>query len=181
MSDGRWRTQVEAVAHANPWFQVLRQGVVRPDGSLGTHYTIHHERPAVGVVARRDGRYLLIRQHRFIVDRMVWAIPSGAVGPGEAPIEAARRELREEAALLARSLAPLPDYFPSYGCSDQRFELFLAQDPDPSGEPLDAAEVIDAAWFEEGRVRRMIEAGEIVDGLSLVPLMHLLLFRPPSS
>ena len=47
---GRWSADVEGVLHANPWFSILQQAVRRPDGSAGTHYTIHHARPAVGIV-----------------------------------------------------------------------------------------------------------------------------------
>lgn len=177
---GRWSAQVEAVLHANPWFSILQQAVRRPDGSAGTHYTVHHARPAVGIVARRNGHFLLIRQHRFIIDQLVWAIPSGNIEPGESAAAAAARELREEAGLEAASLRPLLHYFPSYGCSDQRFELFLADDAAPGGAGVDRAEVIRACWFSRPELERMICANEIVDGLSLVPLLYVLLLDRPA-
>lgn len=172
---GRWSADVEGVLHANPWFSILQQAVRRPDGSAGTHYTIHHARPAVGIVARRDDRFLLIRQHRFIIDQLVWAIPSGNIEAGESAADAAARELREEAGLEAASLRPLIHYFPSYGCSDQRFELFLAEGVAPSGGGVDRAEVIRARWFSWSEIETMIRENGIVDGLSLVPLLYVLL------
>ncbi|RJQ07616.1 MAG: NUDIX domain-containing protein [Dehalococcoidia bacterium] len=51
---------------------------------------------AVGVVAERDGRILLVRRnHEPALDR--WAFPSGFVDAGEILTDAARRETREEA------------------------------------------------------------------------------------
>jgi 8-oxo-dGTP pyrophosphatase MutT (NUDIX family) len=172
---GRWSTEVEGVLHANPWFSILQQAVRRPDGSVGTHYTIHHARPAVGIVARRNDRYLLIRQHRFIIDQLVWAIPSGNIEAGETPAEAAARELREEAGLEAANLRSLIHYFPTYGCSDQRFELFLADGVVSNGAGVDQAEVIRARWFSRAEIETMIRENDIVDGLSLVPLLYVLL------
>ena len=93
---GQWHANVLAVEHENPWFQVLRQGVLRPDGSVGTHFTVQHARPSVGIVVVERGSFLLLRQHRFIVNRFVWAIPSGSVDPGETNLAAAIRELEEE-------------------------------------------------------------------------------------
>jgi ADP-ribose pyrophosphatase len=176
--EGRSTARVEAVLHENPWFSILRQDVTRPDGSLGTHFTIHHPRPAVGIVVRRRGRYLLIRQHRFIIDQLVWAIPSGNIEPRETAIEAAERELREETGLGAAALRPLIHYFPSYGCSDQRFELFLADDPEPEGGAFDAREVIRTRWFSRAEILSLIQANGIVDGLSLVPLLYVLMLIP---
>lgn len=52
---------------------------------------------SAGVVVIRETpqgcRYLLLRAYRY------WDFPKGEVGPGEAPLEAARREVREEAGL----------------------------------------------------------------------------------
>ena len=149
---GRWSAQVEGVLHANPWFSILQQAVRRPDGSVGTHYTVHHARPAVGIVARENDRFLLIRQHRFIIDQLVWAIPSGNIEPGESAVDAAARELLEETGLEASSLRPLIHYFPTYGCSDQRFELFLADIVDPESAGAATLAVLMAGWATWGTI-----------------------------
>jgi 8-oxo-dGTP diphosphatase len=53
----------------------------------------------VGVVIRREGRYLLgLRRSRYGYD--TWGFPGGKVEAGEDPLEAASRELLEETGLL---------------------------------------------------------------------------------
>nr|VXZ90718.1 Uncharacterised protein [Klebsiella pneumoniae] len=37
-------------------------------------YSIHYPRPAVGIVAIRDEKVLLIRHYRYLIDKVVWAI-----------------------------------------------------------------------------------------------------------
>jgi ADP-ribose pyrophosphatase len=170
-----WRSENVTILTQNPWFAVLLQNVRLPDGSTTEYYTLDFAGPAVGVVARRGGRYLLIRQYRFIVDEHVWAIPSGSVQPGEDPAEAAARELLEETGYRASVVRPLLTYYPSYGCSNQRFILFVADQVEEEPEAFDRNEVIDVRWFERDVLLRMLFDNSIVDGLSLVPLALLLL------
>lgn len=49
-------------------------------------------RPAVGIVAMQYDKVLLIRHNRYLIEKVVWAIPSGGVDAGEAPDVAALRE-----------------------------------------------------------------------------------------
>lgn len=169
-----WRVTEQSVVTENPWFRVLRSTVRMPDGNGTTYFTLDFRKAAVGIVVRDAGRILLIRQYRFIVDRVVWAIPSGGVEPGEDPAAAARRELLEEAGLRAGRLRRMHSYFPSYGCSNQEFHLFLAEDPTEDRALFDRNEVLEVRWFPAREVREMILREEIVDGLSLTPLLFLL-------
>lgn len=166
---------VTGILHENPYFRVLEQQVTVADGSLHTYFTIDFPRPAVGVVVRRGNKFLLLRQYRFIVDQYVWAIPSGGVEEGETLEQAAARELEEESGYRATSLRRILDCYASYGCSNQRFVIFLAEDVEPLSRPFDKNEVIAAQWFSYGEVAEMVRNNGVVDNLSLSPLLLVLL------
>lgn len=171
-----WKVELLDTLTRNPYFGVVLQKVTRPDGGTVPYYTIDFPNRAVGVVVRRGSEFLFIRQYRFIVDEHVWAIPSGGAEKGEDPAEAAAREMEEETGYRpSRPLRHLLGYYPSYGCGNQRFELFLAEDPVQVRDTLDPREVMDTRWFQRDEVLRMIRRNEIVDGLSLTPLLLLLL------
>jgi ADP-ribose pyrophosphatase len=172
---GQWHAEVIRTLTSNPWFSVLLQTVTRPDGSKTPYYTIDFPGPAVGVVVRRNDHYLLIRQYRFIVNEFVWAIPSGGVHAGESLEEAAAREVLEETGYQVTKIQRLLHYYPSYGCGNQRFELFLAEDAVGPLQPFDATEVLEVRWFSREELLGLMLSNGVVDGLSLTPLALLLL------
>lgn len=107
----------------------FREDLVRMvDGTKARRqYTTHHG--AVCVVALDDaGRMLTLRQYRHPVRRLMWELPAGLLDhPGEHPLEAAKRELFEEAYLVAAHWRVLVDYFNSAGTSDEASRIFVAR------------------------------------------------------
>ena len=86
----------------------------------------------VGIVAVTDDRRLiLVEQYRPPVDAPVIELPAGLVGdePGRADeplVEAARRELIEEAGYDAATITVLTTGVPSAGATDERITLVHA-------------------------------------------------------
>lgn len=157
----------------NPWFAVYRQALRLPSGRPITFHRIHYRKVGVGAVPRRPGEVALIRQYRHTVGREVWGIPSGGAEPHEDPGEAAAREMLEETGHRAAAIRPLVRYHPSYGAGDEVFDIYEADVDDAPPVPFDTDEVLEVRWFSEAEVAAMALAGEIVDGLSLTPLLLL--------
>ena len=108
-------------AASNPWtcveqtqvfdagvFRVRRDRVLRPDGSPGV-YTFAEVESDFAVIVALDqaGRVALVRQWRYPWAESSWELPAGHLEAGESGLEAARRELQEEAGLMAASWQPL--------------------------------------------------------------------------
>ena len=85
---------------------------------------------AVGVlVLDDDERVLLVQQYRHAVGSLLWEAPAGLLDlDGEPPLEAAKRELYEEAGLRATRWDVLVDYFNTPGASSEAFRCYLARD-----------------------------------------------------
>jgi len=77
-----------------------------------------------GIVAQaEDGRYLVTRQYRHGPGRVSLTLPGGALDPGEAPLDAAKRELREETGYEAPRWRSLGSFAvnANYGCGTAHF------------------------------------------------------------
>lgn len=85
---------------------------------------------AVAIVAYRDpGEVLLLRQYRHPVGRELWEPPAGLLDvDGEDPLAAAKRELHEEADLVASTWHVLLDVFTTPGGSSEAIRIYLARD-----------------------------------------------------
>jgi len=83
---------------------------------------------ALALPLRADGRLLVARRAPGVHLGGLWEFPGGKVDPGELPVDAARRELREETALVAAQLEPLGLFIHDYPDRRLRYHVFLARD-----------------------------------------------------
>jgi 8-oxo-dGTP pyrophosphatase MutT (NUDIX family) len=100
-----------------------------PDGEEVEREIVRHQ-GAVGVLAHDDADLFLVRQPREAIgDPDFLEIPAGRLDvEGEAPIDAAKRELAEEIGKAAATWEPIRDYVSSVGIMDEVVHLFHASD-----------------------------------------------------
>jgi 8-oxo-dGDP phosphatase len=107
----------------------VRTDIVQmPDGETAKRdYALHPG--AVGVIALDpQERVLLLQQYRHPPRRLLWEPPAGILDvAGEPPLATAKRELAEEAALLATDWWLLADLLTSPGMSDEALRIYLAR------------------------------------------------------
>ena len=118
-----------------------------------------------------DPRVLLIRQYRYAANGYVYEIPAGRLDAGEAPIDCAARELREETGYSARDLISLTTFFTTPGFTDERIHLFAASGLSEGESATESDEVLDLAPVTLSRAVAMIASGELVDGKSMIGIL----------
>jgi 8-oxo-dGTP pyrophosphatase MutT (NUDIX family) len=144
------------------------------DGTkVDSHYIVRVPLRVVSLVLRDDaGRILLLRRHRFIVDRWCWDVPAGKIADGEGVREAAQRAAIEETGWRARTVRELAGYHPNPGLSDQEFRVCVGEGAERVGD-RNPNEVDTLEWVSPGDALALIRGGEI-DGLSLTSLLMTL-------
>ena len=83
-----------------------------------------------------DGRIVLVRQFRFGIDDFSLEIPGGVVEPGEDPVAAGTRELREETGFGGPRARLLASVHPNPAIQRNRCHLVLVEGVE-CGESLD--------------------------------------------
>ena len=152
-----------------------------PDGSTGQLEMIRHPGasavvPLLDPITDRDPRVLLIRQFRHAAEDYIWEIPAGRLDPGETPEEGARRELEEEAGMLADRLEPLTTIYTTPGFTDERIHLFLGTGLRPGAAAREADEFMEVEIRRWSEAMAMVRAGQVVDGKTLISLMFVQCF-----
>ncbi|MGX7679630.1 NUDIX domain-containing protein [Jatrophihabitans sp. DSM 45814] len=115
--------------HYSGWAIDVRTDTIRmPDGTIAKRDVIGHP-GAVGVVALdADDKAVMVRQYRHPVGQFLLELPAGLLDvAGEPALQAAQRELYEEASLTASDWQVLVDIHTSPGMTDEAIRIFLAR------------------------------------------------------
>ncbi|MET9428119.1 MULTISPECIES: NUDIX hydrolase [unclassified Streptomyces] len=177
-----WQVTATEVPFRGNKTSVRTDDVVMPDGSVVRRdYQVHPGSVAVLALDDED-RVLVLRQYRHPVRHKLWEIPAGLLDvPGENPLNAAVRELYEEAHVKAERWNVLTDVYTTPGGCDEAVRIFLARGLSAAeGERFEVAE--EEADMELARVpldelARGVLAGDLHNTCLVVGVLSLLAAR----
>lgn len=170
-----WKTKSTRAIYENPWIAVREDIVEKPGGGEGIYGVVSMRQFAVGVVPLHDdGTVTLVGQWRYTLNEYSWEIPEGGCPFDEAPLDCARRELREETGLVAASIEPIGgEVHLSNSVTDERGWLFLATGLTQGESFPEDTEQIETKRVPLSEAVEMVLRGEINDGLSVMALLLL--------
>jgi ADP-ribose pyrophosphatase len=144
-----------------------------PYGKVLSRQVLEHPGCVVIIPRTRDGKYILVRQYRFPLEKHLWEFPAGGREPGETISHAATRELMEEIEMRPGKLEKLLEFYPTPGVSGEKMHVFLACGLKPAVAQKDEDEDFELGTFSLSEIGRMIDRGEIVDGKTLIGFFYL--------
>lgn len=167
------------VVYESPWLRVVEDTVVQ-DGDRRTYAVVDRPDSVVVVPLSERGELLLLLQDRHPVGEPGWELPGGSIDSGEDPRAAARRELAEETGLDAAELVEVGTLRPLPALTAQRVTTFVS--PQTSAALAGAAapavdDIVGSRVVTLDESLRMVERGEISDGLTVGTLLHVLAWR----
>ncbi|HEX9081885.1 MAG TPA: NUDIX hydrolase [Holophagaceae bacterium] len=157
----------------SPWIRVREDRFRHRRGAEGRYAVCGFHRTACGVLALdEEDRVVLVGQWRYPLEIYSWEIPEGGGEPHESPFEAVRRELAEEAGLLAQVWEPLCFFHPSNSSTEEESFLFLARGllPSEHHHPDDDEELMLHREPFDHCLRRIL-SGELTDSLTVMAIL----------
>jgi ADP-ribose pyrophosphatase len=163
----------EKLEYENPFMQVYRQEVIRPDGVKKPYWVLDRRGDfSIIIPIFPDNTTMLVGQYRVPTGRYLWEFPMGMVH-GATPLITAKEELRQETGLWANMWEKLGYFYLAPGFSGQRSNVFVAKDlREGKSEPEDD-EYIDVKRLPIKKVKYMIKNRQITDGPTIIAF-HLL-------
>ena len=170
-----WTTLSGEEKYENRWIKVTEYQVINPAGGRGIYGKIHFKNKGIGIIPiDEQGNVWLVGQYRYTLDEFHWEIPEGGGPLKEDPLEAAKRELKEETGLSARKWTPLLRMNPSNSVSDEECVIYLAEGLEHGESALEETEAdLKVRKISLKDAIEMVVRGEIADSMSMIGLLML--------
>ena len=158
-------------------FRVTEEEAKDPGGFDIKRSIVRHKGSAVMMAVDEKKRILLVRQFRLPAAKNLWELPAGKLDEGEKPLQAARRELKEETGYKAKNWKRLAGFWPSPGYVGEHMTIYLATGL-TAGEPQPMEdERIECRWFTRQELDGMIRDGKIEDGKTIIGFLTWLRYH----
>lgn len=151
---------------------VFCDDILLPDGKAGKREYIKHVGAACVVPVTDKGEVVIVRQFRYPFHAVLTEIPAGKLdGKGEDPLEAAKRELKEETGAEAAEMIYMGAYYPTCAYSDEVIHMYLAKGLSYGDTHFDDDEFIE---YETVPLKDLVDDvmnGKIKDGKTQTALL----------
>jgi len=175
MPQNPWTTLSTKEVYNNKWIQVTEHDILNPSGGKGIYGKVHFKNKAVGIIpVDQDGNTWLVGQYRYTLNEYSWEIPEGGSPLESKPLEAAKRELKEETGLTANKWTLLARIHTSNSVTDEEGFIFLAEEltqGEDDREETEADLVVKKLPLQEAV--HMVMEGKITDSISIAGLLKV--------
>ena len=169
-----WQTLSTEMKYDNNWIQVTEHQVIAPSGHPGLYGKVHMKSRALAIVPLDEkGNTWLVGQQRYVLGIYSWEVPMGGGALIDSPMDAAKRELKEETGLAAESWTEIAYMHTSNSVTDEEGYVYIAQNLTEGETAFDETEDLAIKKLPVTQAIEMVLDGRITDAVSMIALLKV--------
>jgi ADP-ribose pyrophosphatase len=147
-----------------------------PNGEIATREIVKHP-GAVAVLALLGDKMIVVEQYRKPLEKSQIEIPAGKLEKGEDPLDAARRELKEETGYRCGTIRHISSFYTSPGFADELLHLYAAEQLVPGDAKPDEDEFIECEAITLEQAQQYIREQRISDAKTIMAVYAWQLYQ----
>ncbi len=168
---GPWTVKERVQKYKNQWIDVVEDKVIRPDGADGIYATVKIKAGVSVLPVDEKGFVYLVEIFQYAINRNSIETASGALDADESPLDAAKRELKEELGIIAGEWVNLGMTDPMTSVINSPTCLFIAKKLKLGQARPEGTETIKLIKIKMADAVKMIMDGKITDNQSSVCIL----------
>jgi ADP-ribose pyrophosphatase len=168
MSNTPYSKLKELILHENPYWSYKQDSYLLADGVTQSEYFYVHSRGSTIIIPLlNDETLIMIKQYRYLDQRMSIEFPGGGMSKDIDPLENAYKELQEETGMKAGMMLPIGTFNPCNGITNELCTVYIAKDLTFTEQNTEETEDIEIIQVNISQCASLIRKGEIWDGMTL--------------
>ncbi len=163
MSLQKWKLLKEEDVSPSKWFPLFKHTAELPNGKIVDDYYVAKLGDLSTIIAITESQKILfVKQYKHGVLDLMIELPAGRIRPGLTPLEAAKKEFKEETGFLADKFIEIGYVIPIPSKDPSKVFGFIATGlKDKSETEFDENEDIEILQLSVNEIDEMIKNGEI--------------------
>jgi ADP-ribose pyrophosphatase len=141
----------------------LRVDKLDREGKVVLRELVEHNGGVVILCQPTPEEVVLIKQYRYSVDEELYEFPAGRMEKGEEPLSAAKRELTEETAYVAKEWQEISRFYTAPGFCNEMLYMYKATDVTIASKSLDEDEETEVVVMKLTEAWELVTSGKVRD------------------
>lgn len=143
------------------------------DDTMAKRECVDHPGGVSVIGVTDDDEILMVRQFRYPYKEAIYEIPAGKLERNEDPLEAGKREFKEECGAIADEYIWLGEVYPTPGYTNEIIRLFYAKGLHFDKQELDEGEFLQVKKIKFDNAMDMVMSGEIKDAKTIISILKI--------
>jgi 8-oxo-dGTP pyrophosphatase MutT (NUDIX family) len=162
--------------------EVREDHVINPGGGSNHYGYVHFKNRAIAILPLDDdGNTWLVGQQRYTLGEYSWELPMGGAPLDESPLDAAKRELKEETGLSAERWSEVMRLHTSNSITDEVGIVYVAEGLTQGETEFEETEDLEIRKLPLADAVQLVNDGEITDAISVAGILRVAALRRVSS